>query len=557
MTTRRPLRQVRRALLVASAISACISFLVLSVPVFALQLLEAVIPGGSIDLLVVLAVIVAGTLGAALALDLVRGLVLLRTGLWLDHVLGEEMIRTGLENGTSGRTIRESGHAISVVSTALASGTLGHVLELPWAIAACALIFALHPLLGLACAMALAGMMMCLLMARTPAMTTAPGATASGRWLETISRHAGWIGPGLSAAGVARSWETANRGRVARAYKYGLREMLVGTAARQIKPAGISLVMGSGAYLVVADQLAPGAMLAAVLVAARALSALERAVLTSPGLLSARRSWLLLKTTYHELPLTTASRTRGLSALSGRIVLEGATCRYPGQAVPALTDIALTIEPGESIGIIGSPGAGKSALAAMLAGVIAPDAGRVDVDGSPITIRQRTQLDRDIGYLPDTPMLLAGSIAQNIAGFADRSLDQVARAARMADVAEVLAGMPDGLETQVGEDAGALSMRQRRAVALARAICGKPRFVVLDEPELGLDAAGLGRLHTCLEALRQEGVGLLIATKEPNLLALTDRVVLLTGGRIEGVLPSRQVASVPDHPQSPIARQAA
>ena len=141
------------------------------------------------------------------------------------------------------------------------------------------------------------------------------------------------------------------------------------------------------------------------------------------------------------------------------------------------------------------------------------------------------------------PRLLAGSVLDNIAGFAAQGAEAgAARAAFLAGVHEMLAALPDGYETDVGEDGSALPVRVRRAVALARALHGNPRVVVLDEPELRLDEAGLGGLIRTLENLRRNGTSLVIATNEPRLLQLTDNIVLLSNGAVEAVLPSRQIS---------------
>ncbi|KAB2847445.1 MAG: ATP-binding cassette domain-containing protein, partial [Hyphomicrobiaceae bacterium] len=140
------------------------------------------------------------------------------------------------------------------------------------------------------------------------------------------------------------------------------------------------------------------------------------------------------------------------------------------------------------------------------------------------------------------PQLLEGSVHENIAGFAEASALSVARAAIRAGVHELISGLPEGYETKIGADGQTLSLRERRAVAIARAVFGKRRILVLDEPELGLDAQGERRLIRHLSDLKKEGLQLVIATQQPRLLTLVDKVVVLRKGMVEMFAPTEEVA---------------
>ncbi len=543
-TKRRPLRKARRALLTASLLSACITVLMLWIPVFALQLLEAAVPAGSLELLAVLGGISAAVLLVVAVLDFCRELVLLRAGLWLDHNMGAEALERGIVDGTAEGTLQGRFRAIVNVRAGLTNGSLSAIIELPWAIAACALVGLLHPALALACAGVLAVMVIAHLVlvgGRAPA----PAADADAeRWRSIAVREAVSLRAAGLASALARNWDLANRRWISRYYRHCLRQGLAAALARAFAGAGLLAVMAAAAYFAIFDGLALGAAVATVLLMARALGTFEQSIRNWHHFRAMRAAWRTL---------AAADRVTAPDGLvaeqlwngPGRIVLENVVCRHPGAERPAIAGVSLVIEPGVCVGIFGSAGSGKSTLAAAIAGFIVPEAGRAEIDGEPIDMRQRSSSRPPIGFMPDAPALLPGSVHDNIGGFSAESGVAVVHAASTAGVHDLLVELPMGYETQVGEDGRALSLRQRRAVALARAVFGERRVVVLDQPELGLDEAGIANLLGSLMVLRSAGIGLVIATSDTRLLQITDRIVVLAGGRIESILPRNHVLEHP------------
>lgn len=535
---RRPLTKARRALLTASLLSACISALMLWAPAFALQLLEAVVPAGSHELLLVLVAISAAVLLVAGILDQCREIVLLRAGLWLEHNLGGETLEQAIAEGTEDKDLRGQTRAISDVSAGLTNGSLGAILELPWSIAACVLVGVLHPGLAIACAGALLAMAMVhLVFAAGCRGAPSPDADAE-RWRAIAVRE----GRSLAAAGLGtalvRNWELANRRWIAGHYRFGLRQGLAAVGARAIAGAGLLVVMAAAAYLAISDGLALGSAIAAVLLMARALGTFEQSIRNWHHLRALRSGMRALAD--FERDKAAGVATDQVRNGPGRIELENVVCAYPGAVEPAIEDVSLVIEPGECVGIWGGAGSGKSALAATIAGYLEPTHGRADIDGEPIASRQRSASRPPIGYMPDTPVLLPGTVRENIGCFSAESGAAVIDAASAIGVHDLLASLPLAYETQVGEDGRALSLRHRRAVALARAVFGERRLVVLDQPEIGLDDDGVARLLGALTVLCRGGVGLVIATSDARLLQISDRIVVLDRGRIAGVLPRQE-----------------
>ena len=556
MSSRRPLGKVRRALIVASAFSAGIGVLLLSLPVLALHLMDSIVPAGALGQMGMLAGAMAACLLVLATFQFCRELTLLRTGLWLDHNFGAAVIESGLASRATGEAVRTRIEALGSVRALLTSGGLASLLDLPWALAACGLVYLLHPLLALACAVALGAMTLCLVVSAASGAGALNNGEEADRWLEAATRDADQIAAQGLAGAVARGWERANRHLVFKRYRQGFRHGFAAATARTLAVAGLAGVMACAAYLAINGNLPPEAIVVTLLLLARALSILEQTIAGWPAVRAARAGWRQLRQLEREA--STVARSGGKAAASaGHIVLANVACRYPTSERQALDGISLDVAPGECIGIIGPQGSGKSALAATIAGAMVPCSGRADIDGKSIAVRQRAMTPRAIGYMSDTPCLLPGTVLGNIAGFTDGAETSVAQAAARAGVHELLAALPRGYDAPIGEGGAGLSMRQRRAVALARAMHGDPAVVVLDEPELGLDELGLARLVAVLERLRHERVGLVLATAEPRLLHLSDRIVLMSAGRIEAVLPSHQVTGVHRLPGLPFERQVA
>ena len=210
-----------------------------------------------------------------------------------------------------------------------------------------------------------------------------------------------------------------------------------------------------------------------------------------------------------------------------RLVVAGLEVTYPGRRVPALHDVELTVETGETVALVGPSGCGKSTLLAVLLGLQTPSAGTVRCGGVPLE-----QLDLDawrdrIGWVPQKPHLFARSVAENVRlGRAEATDDQVAEALDAAGLTDVVARLPVGAATRLGEGGAGLSAGERQRVALARAFVRDASLLLLDEPTTGLDNETEAEVLATIRRLF-EGRTALIVAHRPALAALADRVVEL------------------------------
>lgn len=536
-TSRRLLKQARAALLTAFLFSGFINVLMLAMPLYTLQVFESVVPLGSIETLVILTVIAAAAIGALALLEVVRDMILTRAGLWLDHCLGEFMLENGLKVGVAGSELRQDARALDALRSFLSSSAVLPFFDGPWVPIFLVALTALHPMIG---AMALVSAALLFVAALLQvALTeriqreTGEAQERAGHWFRLVTANAQTAGALGLAEGVASRWEATNRAHISGSYSLAKRISFVKALARTVRVGSQIAVYGIGAWLVVKEQVSPGALVASAILLGRALAPLEQLVAAIKPAAAAWRAYRRLKALPPDYPQAVVADAP--ATLEGRIRIAEVAVMLPGRRIAALRGVSFEIAPAESIAIIGPNGAGKSTLAAVIAGALTPSAGSADLDGIAIARWQRSQSTPPIGYLPDDALLTEGSVHENIVRFGEASLMSSAAAAIAAGVHERLQALPKGFETEVGPAGSALSMSERRAVALARAVHGNPRVLVLDEPEVGLDGAALRNLVRALEEQRAAGVSLVIATQDPRLLQLVDRIVLLNAGSISRI----------------------
>ena len=544
-TSRRMLKQVRRALFAAFLFSGCINILMLATPLYILQIFETVVPLGSIETLFLLSAMVAAALLTSAAVEFARDTILQRSAYWLDHELGHYILENGVRLATPGVEMRQDAAALDRLRAFIASPALIPFFDAPWTPVFLLALFALNPTIGLmatGCAVLMIGISLLLGATTTRAETErARSAERSQQWWQTVTCNAQYAGALGLARGAADGWELSNRAQVIAGYSIGKRTAFLRALSRFIRVIAQIALYGLGAWLVIRGEIAPGALVAAAILLGRALAPLEGLVGSIRALQGAYAGYRRLAS----LPPDAVTPRLAASGepIAGRIEIRDVGYYHPGRKSPALRSVTLTVEPGDVIGIVGPNGSGKSTLAALLAGAIIPSQGAADLDGIPIAKWQRVAASPPIGYLPDEPLLIDGTVHENIARFGDAPMMAIADAAIRAGVLETLKALPFGFDTPVGPQGQALALRERRAVAFARAVFGQPKIVVVDEPELGLDGTALRRLVATLQDLKSAGTTLVLATQDPRLLELCDGIVVMNAGTIQASGPAAEVKS--------------
>ncbi len=248
----------------------------------------------------------------------------------------------------------------------------------------------------------------------------------------------------------------------------------------------------------------------------------------------------------------------------GRVVFENVAVTPPGRQAP-LTQIGSFVLPSGVVAIIGPSAAGKSTFVRALLGIWPLARGVVRIDGADAHRWNREHLGQFLGYLPQDIELFEGSVASNIARFNEVDSEGVVEAAKLAGVHEMILGLPQGYDTDLG--VCQLSAGQRQRVALARAVYGAPRLVVLDEPNSNLDEAGEQSLAEAVLALKSKGVTVVVVSHRKSILRTVDNIIVMAEGAVKMCGPRDQIlqklagvevpsGNVTTMPASPVTRSA-
>jgi ATP-binding cassette subfamily C exporter for protease/lipase len=271
-------------------------------------------------------------------------------------------------------------------------------------------------------------------------------------------------------------------------------------------------------------------MIAANVLMTRALAPIDQMVNTWRSFIGARSAFLRLETLLRAHP----ERDPALSRVppTGQVVVRDVVASAPGRAQPILQEVSLQASPGTVTVVLGPSGSGKSTLARVLMGIWPDVSGEVLLDGQPLGGWSRAELGPHVGYLPQDVELFDGTIAENIARFAEVESDKVIAAARSAGLHDMILRFPKGYDTPMGEAGSLLSGGQRQRVGLARAIYGDPALIVLDEPNANLDDVGEVALMRAVRELRDKGRTVFLITHRPGAVAVADQLLVLRDGRV-------------------------
>lgn len=312
-----------------------------------------------------------------------------------------------------------------------------------------------------------------------------------------------------------------------------LQDFLQNTGQAAVTVAGTGTLL-MGAIGVMNGDLSIGALIACMALVWRVLSPWQQFITLLPKLTQLRTEAAMLDQVM-QLPSETESRPRRLATrcAGGAVLVEGVTLAYEGASRPALIGVEFSVEPGQLVAFVGESGSGKSSLIKIMAGLLAPQAGSVRIDGFDLRQLHPRELRENIGYAPQRPHFFTGTIAQNLRLSQPAATDQdVWNVAIEAGVLDDILRLEKGFETRIGD----ASVRQQppgflQRLSLARSYLERDGILLLDEPGRALDTAGNIALHRKLGSLKGRQT-VLVVTHDPNHLQLADKVFQLRTGRL-------------------------
>lgn len=541
------IRSYGPTMITVGLISGMINILYLTGSFYMLQVYDRVLPGHSIPTLIGLSGLAALLFAFQGALDILRGRVLTRVGVAFEESLRRQVVDLILRLPLFARSQGDGLQPLRDLDTirGFLAG-LGPValLDLPWMPLYLAICFIFHPLIG--CVAVVGGVTLLTITFLTdrftrPAVKDAADLAAVRNGLAEAGRRNAEI---LQAMGIRQrfieTWAEIDQRFQKAQLRGGDTTGGFGAVSKVFRMGLQSAILGTGAYLVLQQEATAGIMIASSILAARALAPVELAIAHWRGFVAARQSWQRLSGL---LPrLAEQARPTALPRPDKRFSAEGVAVVPPGGDRLILNDISFEVRAGDGLGIIGPSGSGKSSLARLLVGAWGPARGTVRLDGAALDQWDPADRGRDIGYLPQDVELLAGTVAQNISRF-DAEPDEMAiiAAATAADVHELILRLPNGYDTDIGEDGSRLSAGQRQRIALARALYRNPFVVILDEPNSNLDSEGERALIAAIAAVRKRGGIVIIITHRISVLASVDLLLTVADGRMHLFGPRNEV----------------
>ena len=538
------IQQCRSMLAATAVFSFFVNLLQLVAPLFMLQVYDRVLQSRSGETLVALVVIAVVLLIVMGLLEAVRSRVLVRMGARIDQLMGGRLLQSLLEvtnrtgRGQEGQVLRDLDTLRNFITT---SGIFA-LFDAPWVPVFIFVMFLFHPMIGVVgvvgavilFALALATE----LRTRDPLRLAGMYASRANEFAETSRRNAEVVQSLGMIGGVRRKWQGMHDSALSLQSIASDRAGSITGASRAFRFTLQVAILAVGAYYVLQHQITPGVMIAGSIIMGRALAPVEQAIGVWRQFIQSRSAYDRIKTRLAKAPPKQPSMP--LPAPKGKLLVDKVVFGHPG-GKPVLKGVSFSLEPGESVGIIGPSAAGKSTLARILAGAWLPAAGSVRLDGVDLATWDREDAGQYVGYLPQDVELFGGTVKENIARFQDAEPEQIIEAARKADVHEMVLQLPKGYETEIGESGSSLSGGQRQRLGLARALFGNPRFLVLDEPNSNLDSDGEEALRQTILQLKAEGVTVVVIAHRPSILSVVDKVLFLRDGLPEMFGPRADV----------------
>jgi PrtD family type I secretion system ABC transporter len=536
------LRGLRPVVLLVVVASAFVNVLMLTSPLFMLQVYDRVLASASVPTLVGLFGVVVILFLFLGVFDFLRLRLLSRAGYRLDREVAGQGFDIWLRSAVAGNAASHRPlHDLAVVRSHFGSPAMLGFFDLPYVPVYLVIAFAIHPWLGavtlagaaITTALALLGQA---LTSRSYGAAMASDASESF-FVEQGYRNAETVLALGMADRLGARWRRMHDDGLAAGQDGGDHSEVLSTISKVFRIFLQSAILAFAAWLVLRQELSPGMIIAASTIAGKALAPIDQVIGQWRAVVRAREAHLRLCETMQGQGAEDPAAV-DLPEPEGRLLVQDLTklapgARSGGRRLPVLNQVSFALDPGDALGVIGPSASGKSTLAKCLVGAWTPDGGEVRLDSATPAQWGPAARARHVGYLPQTVELLTGTIRDNIARFDTQAQDRdIVAAARLAGVHEMILQLPEGYGTRLGHGGLLLSGGQTQRIGLARAVYGRPRLVVLDEPNSNLDAAGDEALAEAIGALRAGGTTLVIMAHRPSAIAAVNKLLVLQNGTV-------------------------
>ena len=532
----------------ALGFSLAVNLLILAPTFFMLEVYDRVVNSRNSTTLLMLLLLVIGAFVMMEMLDVVRGKLMHRAAEKIDATLRQLIFNAVFEVKLRGHpgTPTQPFADLKAVRDFMTSPPLMAMMDAPTSLIFLVLIYIVSPWLGLLAT--LGAVVQVIVAIRTekrtmPALTEANGAAmAAQAYAAGTLRNAQVVQAMGMMGNLHKRWAQIQHDFLKKQATASDHAGVNQAATKFIQTMQGSMLLGAAAWLSVKGQMMGGGggmMIVASTLGGRVLAPLGQLVAQWQSVVNARNAYRRLD----QLLTLHKERTKGmqLPAPTGKLAVENLLAGAPGAQLPIIKGVTFALNPGELMVLIGPSASGKTTLARLMMGIWPSLTGNVRLDGADVYNWNKEELGPYVGYLPQTVELFDGSVAENIGRFSDFDLDKVKAAAADVGLAELIEGLPQGYDTRIGEEGSFLSGGQRQRVGLARALYGKPRFIVLDEPNSSLDEAGEAALMQTLARMKEDKATVIVISHRLNVLALADKLMVLRDGSVAAFGPRDEV----------------
>jgi ATP-binding cassette subfamily C exporter for protease/lipase len=531
MSLFQPLRHILLTLILFSMV---LNVLMLAPSLYMLQVYDRVLTSQNKFTLLALTLIILLAYLAIGFIEWIRSSMLVRLSAAMDltesdRIHAAAFAQTPLARSTSPAQVMQDFSAVRQVVT---GSVVLALLDLPWAPLYIALLFVFAWPLGV---LAVVGMLLLTVIAIISERVTKEPLAESGKiasqaafMLNKHHRHIEIISALGMIPVLGKRWQAQNKEALLLQIQASSKMSKLSALGRYIRLTLQSMTLGMGAFLVLEGNMSGGMMIAGSILLGRALAPVEQLIGSWKQLVSGLAAHQRLQLLLDEEKKT--DQPFALPPPKGQISVEGVTVVLEAKSEPVLRNIKFSLVVGDTLAVVGPSASGKSTLARTLLGLIAPHTGDVRLDGADIRQWPREKLGQYVGYLPQDIELFEGTVAENIARFQEVDASLIIAAAQLAHVHDMILRLPKGYDTLVGEGGAMLSGGQRQRLALARAVFGQPRFVVLDEPNSNLDDQGDRALAQTLLDLKKQGTTVIVISHRTSILTVVDKMLLLQEG---------------------------
>jgi len=519
----------------ATTLVTTLSFLV--VPIYMMLVYDRVLASGNFNTLFALGAITVFALLIATALDYARGRVLRRMAVWFSRRTGIEAIEAGIRQAVASRNqTAQSLRDIGEVRNFIQGDAIVTGFELLWSPVFFIVLFVVHFYLGVvgvaaAAIMVLLGYLSELASRRALFEAEKKGLIATAIIGNSLRNAEVIEAMGMSGRIIGR-WQRQNDEALDLAEGANSRLSAIGAFSRTFLLYVKVVVVTLSVFLVLRNEISAGAIFAVFIVTALMLTPFAKVIGSFRQVVGARAAWARLKADLAP-DRRDARLTSPMPRPTGAVTVDGLVYAPPGLSHAVIRGISFAMSPGEVVGIAGPSAAGKSTLARLLMGIVKPTAGAVRIDGTSVYQWERRSFGSFTGYIPQSVSLLDGTVRENIARFHDAPVADVILAAKRAGAHEMIGHLPFGYDTLIGDTGYVLTGGQRQRIALARALFGEPRYLVLDEPDASLDQEGERCLLAAIRAAAEAGATVVVISHRLSVLQATDKILILKDGRIQ------------------------